>query len=153
MNAPEYKILAGAAVTLSLLPFMSAIQRPQPEVRPPEPIVMAEPLPALTAPVIAPAVKKTNPIGCQHYRHIFARYDWNVDVAMAICQAESGGRPDVVSKPNTNGTRDYGLMQLNQIPVLDPAENIRIAYVQKYKTKQGWNHWTVYKTGAYLKYL
>jgi len=98
-------------------------------------------------------VQPVNGIRCNAYRHLFTRYDWDVNTAIAICEAESSGRPDAVSKPNWNGTRDYGLMQLNNIKILDPAENVAYAYHNKYMTKQGWRHWTVYKTGAYRRYL
>lgn len=57
---------------------------------------------------------------------------------MALAWKESGFSPDAVSPPNSNGTRDYGLMQLNSTnlerfgltpdsAVTDVAGNIRAA--------------------------
>ncbi len=90
---------------------------------------------------------------CESYRPLFAKYDWNVNTAMAIMQAESGCRPTAVSP-----TDDHGLMQINHgveiygQQIYDPAFNIAIAYSEKYE-KGGWRHWSVYNSGAYLRYL
>lgn len=35
--------------------------------------------------------------------------------AWALARRESGGRPDAVSKPNSNGTIDHGLFQINDV--------------------------------------
>lgn len=84
--------------------------------------------------------------GCRTYDALFRQYDWNVSVAEAICQAESGGNPSAISRTN-----DYGLMQLHNLAIFDPAQNIAIAYI-KYQT-QGWRAWTAYNTGAYSRFL
>lgn len=90
---------------------------------------------------------------CESYRPLFEQYGWNVNTAMAIMQAESGCRPTAISP-----TDDHGLMQINHgveiygQGIYDPATNIRIAYTEKY-LKGGWRHWSVYNSGAYLKYL
>lgn len=77
--------------------------------------------------------------------------------AKAICRAESGLRKDAKSP-----TSDYGLCQINQVhrkrvggdltKLFDPATNIRVA-AAIYKDNGGWHPWTVYRTGAYKKYL
>lgn len=36
------------------------------------------------------------------------------ELALAVIDQESGGRVAAVGKPNRNGTRDYGLMQINE---------------------------------------
>lgn len=56
--------------------------------------------------------------------------------AWALAMRESNGKPTIVSEPNYNGTRDYGLFQLNDIQqktydfseVLTASGNARIAY-------------------------
>lgn len=83
---------------------------------------------------------------CRSYDALFRRYNWNATLAEAICQAESGGNPAAIS-----ATHDYGLMQLHNLAVFDPAQNIAMAYV-KYQT-QGWSAWTTYNTGAYTRFL
>ena len=51
------------------------------------------------------------------YDHLFEKYGKEYGVPPALLKAiavkESGLRPGVVSRPNDNGTRDYGLMQHN----------------------------------------
>lgn len=84
--------------------------------------------------------------GCRAYDVLFRQYDWNATTAEAICQAESGGRPNAVSL-----THDYGLMQLHNMAIFDPAQNIAMAY-WKYQ-EQGWGAWTTYNTGAYARFL
>lgn len=91
---------------------------------------------------------------CAAYRGLVAQYDWNVNTAMAVMQAESGCRAITPSNADLNydGVPDYGLFQLHGMNITDPAENVRIAYTVKYKT-QGWGAWNAYKSGAYLAYL
>jgi soluble lytic murein transglycosylase-like protein len=103
--------------------------------------------PEMTASLLALQTQVGHPTGnCRAYDALFHRYDWNVSLAEAICQAESGGNPGAVSP-----THDYGLMQLHNLAVFDPAQNIAMAYV-KYQT-QGWSAWTTYNTGAYRRFL
>lgn len=83
---------------------------------------------------------------CRSYDALFRQYSWNVPVAEAICQAESGGNPDAVSRTN-----DYGLMQLHDMRIFDPAQNVAAAY-RKYQS-QGWRAWTTYISGKYLHFL
>src|SRR4051794_21086585 len=47
----------------------------------------------------------------------FKEKDWTqfLDVAIAVCLAESGGKPANIGGPNSNGTMDYGLWQINSI--------------------------------------
>jgi len=79
---------------------------------------------------------------CEQYRPLFSQYSWNIEIALAVCQAESGGDPNIVS-----ATNDFGLMQLHNIPIKDPAQNIAYAYNEKY-LKGGWGHWSVCNNGT-----
>lgn len=124
---------------------------PKPASATPAPVAVAAVVPQ-PAPIPPPVA----PVGCEAYRSILAQYDWNVNTALAVMQAESGCRPAVVSS-----TCDHGLMQINCIhsdlvggdlsKLNDPATNIRIAY-SLYR-ERGWLPWTAYTSGAYLKYL
>ena len=91
---------------------------------------------------------------CTAYQSDFEQYNWNVDVAMAICQAESSGNPYAVSNAdiNTDGLPDYGLMQIHNIDIINPAANIAYAYYHKYLT-QGWGAWSTYNSGKYAQFL
>lgn len=91
--------------------------------------------------------------GVERYRALIAQYNWPVDTALAIMQAESGGNPNAVSPTN-----DYGLMQIHDglqtygPQIFDPAFNIAIAYNVKYRSR-GFRPWSVYTSGKYLSYL
>lgn len=75
------------------------------------------------------------------YRALFAAHapGGRIDAALlqAIAWQESGFDPQVISAPNANGTRDYGLMQINETnfaaygltptSALDPERSIAAA--------------------------
>jgi len=79
--------------------------------------------------------------------------------AAGIALAESGGDRDARGGPNSNGTYDYGLWQINSVHKellakgswRDPDSNARMAY-SVYKGS-GWKAWTTYNTGAYRKFI
>lgn len=78
-------------------------------------------------------------------------------IAVAVALAESGGNASATHK-NSNGTTDYGLMQINSVHSAliasgtwsNPTDNMRMA--KSVKDSSGWTAWTTYKTGAYLIY-
>lgn len=100
-------------------------------------------VPATVKPVVTPASYID---GCNNYTSTFEQYDWNVNIALAICQAESNGNVYAVSETN-----DYGLMQLHNQAIFNPYSNIAAGY--KIYLEQGWQAWTTYNTGAYLQYI
>lgn len=81
-------------------------------------------------------------------------------MAYAICMAESHCR-DVVSAPNSDGSRDFGRFQVNSVhaakvggnlqALLDADTNVRIA--AQIKASSGWSAWSTYKNGRYKEYL
>lgn len=79
------------------------------------------------------------------------RRTWNYtpdgEIAVAVAYSEHG-----LNCTGVSPTNDYGLFQLHNIPVEDCEENARIAYEEKYK-KRGFQPWTDYRNGKYLKYL
>lgn len=92
------------------------------------------------------------------YDTFFQKYFGDVWlVAKAICTAESGLNPTSISR-----TGDYGLCQINRVHknrvsgdlsrLFDPETNIRIA-ADIYRDNGGWHPWTVFRTGAYKRYL
>lgn len=80
----------------------------------------------------------------------------DLTTAVAVALAESGGNATAV---NPVGLKDHGLWQINGVHKellasedwRDPFANARMA--KKVWDGQGWNGWTVYKTGAYRLYL
>lgn len=124
----------GATTTTSKSPAITDLSNPSPTV------------------TLTPVVEASGE--CTQYASIFEQYSWNAQIAMAICQAESGGNPNPPSNAaiNYDGVSDYGLMQLHGIDITDPAANIAYAYYHKYLT-QGWGAWSTYSSGEYLKFL
>ena len=80
-------------------------------------------------------------------------------IMAAIAMAESGGRTDNVGGPNSDGTYDYGLWQINSSHtqfdrnrlLTDPVYNARAAV--SIERSQGLGAWTTYKNGAFRQYL
>lgn len=76
----------------------------------------------------------------------------------AIGGAESGWNIGAESPPNTNGTKDFGWLQVNSVHgydqtklTTDPVYTARVAY-QIYKS-QGLGAWSTYNNGAYKSFL
>ena len=83
-------------------------------------------------------------------KQVFPQNLWRI--GYAIMKAESGARPNAIGGPNRNGTYDYGCWQINNTEAaLNPLTGAKIA-MYKYN-HSGWYPWTVYKTGAYLRYF
>lgn len=99
-------------------------------------------MPTLSAAQIAQLVKQ-------------AGFPQSVHVTMvAIALSESGGRVEVVSPFNSNGSKDFGLFQINSIHgyverdlTSDAAFNTRCA--KAIYDKQGLRAWSVYNNGKY----
>lgn len=103
-------------------------------------------MPTLTAAQIAQLVKQ-------------AGFPQSVHVTMvAIALAESGGRVEVINPFNSNGTKDYGLFQINSVHgynerdlVTDAAFNTRCA--KAIYDRQGLRAWSVYNNGKYQAHM
>lgn len=79
-------------------------------------------------------------------------------VMVAIAKAESGLRIDAVGGPNSNGTYDYGLLQINSVHrydkdrlLTDPIFNAKAGLSIWHG--QGLRAWTTYSSGAYRQFL
>lgn len=91
-----------------------------------------------------------------------SQYNWDVNIAMAIMQAENHTcNPSAYNGVNANGSNDAGLFQVNSIHVLsgligdqerfNPEANIKAAYA--IYRGSGWSAWATYNNGIYLEYL
>lgn len=95
-----------------------------------------------------------HPVGCENYSHIVQQYDWNTNVALAICQAESSGNPLAVGDDYPIAglhAPSCGLYQVRTLvgrpdceSLKDPATNI--AWAHSIYLGQGWNAWSVCRT-------
>lgn len=85
----------------------------------------------------------------------------------ACIRQESQWNPRIVSKPNTNGTRDWGLVQINDNKgywigeglyfastdeVLDNPKKCAEFMIMQFKKGRAW-YWASYNSGAYRKWL
>jgi hypothetical protein len=97
-----------------------------------------------------------NPVGCSNYRYLVEQYDWDVRVAMAVMQAESGCNPEASNWNDRHSTciGSFGLFQLGCFWTsnpYDPATNVAKAY--EIYTGSGWRPWGAYNNGSYQRYL
>lgn len=162
LNTKEHNPPVPEATTSHIEAVQEPIQ-PDPSLTPLEP---AEPIvEAPSAPVEQPAVEQTvnqaqanvvlNPVGCANYRHLVEQYDWDVSIAMAVMQAESGCNPGAFNPEwhsNCQGSR--GLFQIacvHRDSTFDPAGNVAAAY--RIYGSSGWKPWGAYTSGAYRRYL
>ena len=88
---------------------------------------------------------------------IICSYDWPCEEAKKIAFCESSNRVDIVSEPNRNGTRDYGLMQINSGAwgpkvfgdrwdrVLELETNVAMAWHIYQTAGNSWQPWTCKK--------
>lgn len=82
-----------------------------------------------------------------------------ISLGIAIAMAESGGDPTIKGGPNSNGTYDYGLFQINEIhnPMAenwaDPVVNARMALKIYRDAGNKWIPWSTYKNRAHQKFV
>jgi hypothetical protein len=87
--------------------------------------------------------------------------DDDVSIAVAIARAESQWNPDAVNDQNTNGSTDYGLMQINSVHQSllatgnwrDPFDNMQMAFQVFTDAGGHWTPWSTYNSGSYRQYL
>lgn len=117
----------------------------------------AEPEPAPQPEPIAPPVPT-----CQSE---IAKYDWAQGTALAVSFAESSHNQanvgDLAIQYYQDGIQygaSYGCFQIRYLPgrpqpssLLDATFNVKYAYDMY--IKQGWQPWSAYTSGKYLKYL
>lgn len=158
-SAKLHKAAEARATINKSAPAVAApkVEAPAPTATPaptPAPTPVATPAPAPRPVVVSNNRGYAHPV-CAQYFALVDAYPWDTRTMMAIMEAESGcyaGNVGTNRDAYGNVTsHDYGLFQINQEPIMDPAANVRRAY-GKY-TSQGLGAWTVYKTGAYIKYL
>lgn len=87
--------------------------------------------------------------------------DTDGPIFVAIAMAESGGDTDAVNDKNTNGTKDYGLWQINSVhrELLasynwkDPLKNFTMA-ISLYRGRgYKFNDWSTYNYGKYAAFM
>lgn len=115
----------------------------------------------VTVPVQQPEVTELH--GCDKYRPIIARYDWDHNIAMAIMEAESTCNTNAIGDTWVIGgvyAPSCGLFQIRTLAnrpsceeLQDPATNIAWAYRLFIGRGRTWQDWSVYNNGKYQRYL
>jgi hypothetical protein len=133
-------------------------------------------MPKLSAAQIAGVIKYTSDNGAgTSFTNAMPDVDKNGPIAIAIALAESGGNTDAVGGPNSNGTYDYGLFQINQRAHSDklgelgpvgasgkpeptdpkwknPNTNWEIA-LDLFLSRGSWADWSTYNNQSYRAHL
>jgi len=83
-----------------------------------------------------------------------------IPMGVAIALAESGGNPSAVNNSNRNGSRDYGLFQINSVHKsllkqgnwANPVDNARMALKVYRDAGNSWKPWATFNHGSYRKF-
>lgn len=104
----------------------------------------------------SPTVTTKLPISCEHYRALVSKYNWNVNVAMAVMRAESGCNPQAANWNDHHATctGSFGLFQLGCFWISNPYNpEANVAKAYEIYSRSGWRPWGAYTSGAYRRYL
>jgi hypothetical protein len=132
------------------------VQTPEVPASVPTPPPVEQIVPEEQTPQQAEANVTINPIGCDIYRPLVEQYAWDIRIAMAVMQAESGCNPNASNwrDQHRQCTGSFGLFQLacfwTDNPY-DPATNVAKAF--EIYSRSGWQPWGAYTNGSYLRYL
>lgn len=82
-------------------------------------------------------------------------------IALAVQRAENPRGECEIYHYNSDGTLDWGYFQINTVHLKRPGVNLRglldckanIDFAYQLYTERGFEPWTTYRDGAYLKYL
>jgi hypothetical protein len=112
-----------------------------------------------------PVVEAPKPTGCEAVRQEVSKYpDWDVNLMVAISQAESSCRVDALGDTSiqySENGREYGYsVSAFQVRILPGREHcdvfdlsVNVACAHKIWQGQGLSAWSVYTNGKYLKFL
>jgi hypothetical protein len=150
----------------SLLGLLKAQEVPIPIPAVVMPPIAPQPQPA---PIPSPVYLWDTPINARHSVRVIAdKEKLTVEQKNTMCAtigAESGWKPQAVGQPNTNGTRDWGIVQINdaiwigigkRFPSTDyvlnnPEDCVRWMCGLWKAGKR--SYWVAYSNGSYTKYL
>ena len=94
---------------------------------------------------------QTTTTSAQTIEELLCSMDWDCKEATKVAWCESRMNPKAISPTNRNGTKDHGLMQINNgawqeyfgkrwAQVLDAEQNVSMAY--EIYSLYGWQPWT-----------
>lgn len=105
--------------------------------------------------VLIPTILIPKQLGCEQYRNILSKYDWDVNTMLKIMKGESSCNPEAVGDGHLtfdNGTKGMscGLLQVRVLEGRPDCKSLKdietnIAWGYKIYTGQGYNAWTIYR--------
>jgi hypothetical protein len=116
----------------------------------------------MSAAQIAGLVKYHGASAGSSFASSLAKPDHDGPIFVAIALAESGGETGVTGGPNSNGTYDYGLWQINSShkdlldtykPWSDPHNNFNMAVILYTDAGHKFTPWSSYNSGVYATHL
>ncbi len=141
-----HTILASSTTT----PVVTTTTKPRPEnawsmSNLPHPTTTIEQ--AVTVSMETPIISELEALICD------PKWKWSCSEAKAVARCESQVRPHAISPPNTNGTRDRGLFQVNSVwrdafgetlwaQILEPEVNVAMAHHIWTVGNESWMYWT-----------
>ena len=120
-------------------------EKPQKKVKP-----KATPRVVQKAPAPKPA-PQTYPAGCELYRPLVEKYNWDVRTAMAVMRAESGCNPNAANWNDSHGACNgsFGLFQLACFWTTNPHNPAtNVAKAHEIYSRSGWSPWGVCTNGS-----
>lgn len=113
--------------------------------------------------VVTPVVVPVQPTltGCALYESYINKYEWDKSVARAIMHAESNCNTNAVGDNRVIGgiyAPSCGLMQIRTLAGRPSCEELKnpetnVAWAYRLYSANGFQPWSVYNNGAYLKYM
>ena len=152
------KTLFFMSIFALVTPFVNGVPKPELKNSTQAQIIQAPVKPIEVLAPSAPQLVKTDDItdGVWEWKDLIAEYFPQSEQlnALRIMSAENGsGDPTIISKPNRNGTNDYGLFQINTChrsrvdgdlsKLQDPRVNVQIAF--QIWSEQSWKPWSTAK--------
>lgn len=143
------KTLVSAVMLVSMVSFPTNVGKQQVE----EPFIAVATVnttPYTVAPKPPITYPKPSGSNCEEYRYIFEKYNWPVEIALAVCREESRGYTGAVGDSHIPPV-SCGLMQIRTLAgrpsceeLKDPETNIKVAY--DLWRAYGFIPWSVCKT-------
>jgi hypothetical protein len=146
--SPPSSVATTAPVTTTIVQATTiTTEPPKPSPTVPEPWVTAT---TTTAKVVLTSYVPRNELEAMLCN---PKWQWDCEEAIAIATCESNMNPNAISKPNSDGTRDRGLMQINTVwkeawpdeiwaRILEPEVNIVMAHNAYVAGNNSWTYWS-----------
>ena len=136
---PSTTLMHGPTTTVALEPWITSPLTTSTSTTAASHVVLAS--------IESPVVSELEALICD------PKWEWSCSEAKAVAKCESQMKPHAVSPPNTTGTRDRGLFQVNSVwreafgealwsRILEPEVNVAMAHHIWLTGNRSWLYWT-----------